>query len=326
MNNYKEYGKKYVEKGYSCIPDKHMSKMPAIKSWSDYCYKMPTEAEIKSWSNIGDTGIAVCLGEASGIIALDIDTDKPELLKIIEGILPSSPVEKRGSKGFTRFYRYKGESTSNIKFDGSIILEVLSNGKKSTLPPSTHPNGNSYVWTSDKTLLDIRPEDLPLFPPFLIPHLTSKLQQAFPEAQQDSFGKVISGRNNILSNYLGKLMREPHSINELLRQLIAHDKEVNEVPLFSDANEMRHTDPVTNALLFYTNHLNSINTKRYRDKKEYLIPHIEVAINMEQYKELTGKKSLKQVAPKSANNALPPAHIVKMISTYFTKEQVKTLK
>ena len=128
---YKNYAYLYRKKGFSVIPDKFMMKQPAIKGWSDYSYKFPTNEEMESWiGNFTQTNIALCLGEASGIIALDIDCVDEKILDIILPILPDSPVKKVGAKGDTRFFRYTGEVTDILKFNGNVVVEILSNNKK----------------------------------------------------------------------------------------------------------------------------------------------------------------------------------------------------
>lgn len=319
-NIYKEYAQKYLDKGYSVIPDKYKSKQPAIKAWSDFCYRKPTDEEVKSWmTNFEEkgSGISVALGEASGIIALDLDCIDQKILDLILPILPDSPVEKKGSKGFTRFFKYMGQHTDMVKFNGEVVLEVLSNGKKTTLPPSVHPNGSSYVWTSDVDLADVDVNALPVLPPFLMSQIQIKINAAFPNSTIDSYGKVSNGRNSDLSTYLGTLMNENLSIDEIISRLIEQDKKENEVPLFTDSNEMRHTDAVTNALLFYTNHLNSINTKRFRQSKEYLVPPLTSAVDLEAVKEVARKKSVAVGSPKKQSNELLAALTAKLTSTYF---------
>lgn len=299
MNNYKQHADKYLKKGYAAIPDKYGSKMPAIRGWSDHCYKLPEEGDVSKWKDIGDTNIAVCLGEASGIIALDVDTDRPEILALINSIMPESPVEKRGSKGYTRFFRYMGQQTEQLKFNGEVILEILSNGKKTTMPPSKHPNGSNYVWMSEKELHEIDASSLPILPPMLISHLASKLKITMG-GQEESYGKVVNGRNDELSKYLGTLLEENHVVDDVLRKLVEKDKEINEVPLFSDTNEFRHSDTATNALLFYSNHLNSINSKRFRESKQYLSPVMEAVASIDLLKESAGKKSQAPEKPRKS--------------------------
>lgn len=270
---FKQVYKEYISKGYSVIPDKFMSKMPAISDWSRFGHEMPASSDLDNWCrNFSATNVALLFGPSSGVIGLDLDTDDKALLDIILPLLPSSPVEKVGSKGFTRFFRYTNESTQMVKHNGECILEILSVGKKTTLPPSIHPNGSNYVWSSDKTLLDIDKSELPLLPPFLIANIESKLRLHFGDFESDNKGKSVSGRNNNLSQQCGTYISQGLPIDQAVANLVQYDIDTNEVPLFSDPSEMRHTEPFTNALAFYSNHLSTVNTKHFRKSEEYEVP------------------------------------------------------
>lgn len=301
-NHYADNVDRYISKGLSVIPDKYMSKQPAIKGWSDYCYKMPSKEEIISWKrNFQEANIAICLGSESKIIALDIDCDDQEILDIIMPILPESPIEKIGSKGNTRFFRFTGESSDLLKFNGSVVVEILSNGKKTTIAPSIHPNGSSYKWKG-ADISDFDLSKLPILPPSLFAHLGSKLKLAFPNAVNNGLNKINSGRNAHLSSLCGKLIGEGKSVDDVVRALLDADKKENEIPLFSDPEEMRHTHDYTNALSFYSNHLGSINTKRFRESKEFEMPIFQTVADLEIIKELRLKKLQNQESQKSSKN------------------------
>jgi hypothetical protein len=300
-NLFKEYGKQYISKGLSLIPDRYASKKAMIKDYSRFCYELPKSHDIAAWSEgYKETNIALCLGEASGIIALDVDTEDQRILDEILPLLPSSPVEKKGAKGFTRFFRYKGEATQLVKFNGEVVLEILSSNKKTTLPPSRHPNGCDYVWTTDKGLVDIDKESLPLLPPFLVANIESHLRTRFPDMVSDGKGKMTSGRNSALGALCGELIRDKVPVDEAIKELIKHDKEQHEVPLFSDPNEMRHTEQFTNALQFYTNHLGTVNSRHYRKGEEYEIPITASAVNHTAAEAATKGKSQRQESQKSS--------------------------
>jgi len=291
MNLYKKHFKAYLEKGYVPVPDKYAKKGFALKglSFGDYENMSPTELEELSEDQyLEDKGsnIAVTLGEKSGIIALDLDTDNQEILNKIAHLLPDSPVEKKGSKGWTRFFKYSGESTEVLKYNGDVVLEVLSNNKKTTLPPSKHQNGSNYVWMSEKTLLDINKNELPVFPPFLIAHLSVLLGNGNAPKEH---GKVV-GRNNNLQKHLGVLLEKEHTADSILKDLITFDREQNNPPYFTDPNEFSCMDETTNALNFYSSMLSSINSKRHRENKEYLKPVMQSVLDIEKIKEMAGKK------------------------------------
>jgi Bifunctional DNA primase/polymerase, N-terminal len=275
MNNYKEFALQYHDKGLSVIPDKFGTKLPAIKEWSRFCDELSSLDDITKWSNTFNTSnISLCLGEASGIIALDVDTEDQKILDLIVPLLPKSPVEKLGAKGFTRFFKYSGEHTQQIKFNGLVVLEILSGGKKTTLPPSKHPSGVNYKWVSEKTLLDIKAEELPIFPPFLISNIESKLRLHFGDLDVKDKTNIVSGRNNDLSKLCGQLIADRVSLDKAVKTLVDYDKTNHTPPLFSDPQEMNNTNSITNALVFYSNHLQTVNNKHYKKGEEYEIPVI----------------------------------------------------
>jgi hypothetical protein len=279
---FKEFGQQYIKKGLSLVPDRYASKKAMIKDAARFSYELPKPHDIAAWNEgYTETNIALMLGESSGIIALDVDTEDERIMNEILPLLPESPVEKKGAKGFTRFFRYKGEHTQLVKFNGEVVFEILSSNKKTTLPPSKHPNGCTYIWTSDKTLLDIDKESLPLLPPFLVANVESHLRTKFPDLDSDGKGKMVSGRNSALSQLCGSLIADKKPVDECIKELIKFDKENHEVPLFSDVQEMFHSEPFTNALQFYTNHLSTVNSRHYRKNEEYEIPITASAVNAE---------------------------------------------
>lgn len=294
---------RYLDKKLSVIPDKFKSKKPAITAWNDYSFKLATQKDWDDWEkSFTNYNLSVVCGPASGIVALDLDTDDPEILEKIQHLLPQSPVEKKGSKGWTRFFRYPttGQNREILKDSlGNVVLEILGDSCKTTMPPSIHPNGEQYVWTSEKTLLDIDISQLPLLPPLLIPVLQEKLGGTLPRSTAD-YGRVSAGRNSALSSFLGKLLTEPHSLEQVIQELIKFDKDNHEVPYFSDPNEHRTSHELTNALSFYSSHMESYNSKRFREGKEYLEPALPSVKSKApaRPKKVTKEQPLVRIAPK----------------------------
>lgn len=281
-NIFKEYAPQFSSRGYSIIPDKFRKKMPAIKAWSDYCYRMPTDKEITDWSNnFTESNISLCLGEASGVIAIDVDTEDEEILELIRKELTPSPYEKVGSKGFTRFYRYTTEHTAIYKHNGSVLFELLSNKKKTTLPPSVHPNGTQYRW-SGPSLLEVNPDELPVLPPFNLGRIFDLIRSRFPEAEQTGHGSFsTNGRNDELVSMCGKLISEKKSLDEAVRELVEFDKKNHAPPYFTDPEEQYHVDAYTNALKMYSYQLDRINGIHHKKNEEYETPRMQSAINAE---------------------------------------------
>ena len=275
MNIYKELGWKYIEKGLSVVPDKYGEKGFALKNLSKHYTEIPTKGLFEEYSSsLTKSNIAVMLGSVSGIVALDLDTTDEEILKVILPLLPNSPVEKIGSKGFTRFFRYTGQPTYMVKFDDEVVLEILSDKKKTTIPPSLHPSGVNYKW-SKGDLLDIDVDSLPILPPMLIGNIEQALRNAFPdkvELKSDKT-KVSSGRNAHLVQFAGKLIANKSNLDNAVKQLLEEDKK-NDVPYFKDLQEWAHGDEITNAIKFYSSVLDSANATRHNTGKVYETPLI----------------------------------------------------
>jgi hypothetical protein len=292
-NNYRECAQDYVKAGYSLIPDKFRMKQPAIRDWSRYCGELPTDADVAQWSEIGDTNVAICLGEASGIVVLDFDCEDVDLIKKIEPYLPPSPVERVGAKGWARFFRYNGEHSEIVRYNGKVVFEVLSNNKKITIPPSTHPNGMKYEW-SNKSLLEVTRSELPLLPPILVETVRQVLCTQSPGTEWESATKASNGRNGSLVSLAAKLISKGKSVDEAVKELVLFDEREHENPYFTDVSEHPHTERFTNALALYSSVLSSVNLKRLRKSLEYEIPMTASAIDAEAQRLLEKKKNSKR--------------------------------
>jgi hypothetical protein len=167
-------------RGYSVIPLAPTQKYPVIDRWSDYCTRRPSDEEHARWMSWRSANVGLCLGEASGVIALDFDDDVNGLHAAVLAIVPESPVRKRGAKGFTAFYRYSGERSQGLSVGGTRVLDILSSGRQTVLPPSLHPAGGQYEWVTPLTLADVSPADLPSIPASSIAHI-QKLFRPEPE-------------------------------------------------------------------------------------------------------------------------------------------------
>jgi hypothetical protein len=299
---------KYLNAGYSCIPDGYMKKSPLIKGWTTYCDRLPTFDECKSWADsFQASNIAICMGKASGIVGLDLDTIRPDILKILEPILPTSPVQKKGAKGWTRFFRFNNEANSMVKFDGEVVIEILSTGKKTTIPPSIHPNGSPYKWF-EQSLLDIDVATLPSLPPMILSHIEAVLKLELGESiTSNAKGKIeSSGRNAELGSLCAKLIANKTSVDLAIIELTGNDLANNKVKYFTDINEFPHTCAFTNALTFYNSHLNSINGKHYRSNTQYETPLLPSVVDakIEELTPLTDTKTgkKKKVKQRICNN------------------------
>lgn len=147
--------------GYSVIPILSNSKRPAIEKWSEYGITSADNEIFNRWTAWKDSNVGVCLGTASNLVALDMDENIDGLHEKIKEIIPLSPVIKTGKRGFTGFYQYNGQRSQGFSKNGTRVLDVLSQGRQSVLPPSIHPNGMAYKWLTEKTLENTKASELP---------------------------------------------------------------------------------------------------------------------------------------------------------------------
>lgn len=132
----------YYAKGVPVIPLYSKAKRPIPEDWSRY-HDMPVEPETQQeWiQRCGNGNIGVVLGKQSRLCVLDIDSDDPFVMKLIQGLVPDSPWHRRGAKGIVMAFRWNGIRTFRIKSaKGESICELLSDRTQVVLPPSIHPD------------------------------------------------------------------------------------------------------------------------------------------------------------------------------------------
>jgi hypothetical protein len=69
------------------------------------------------------------------VVAVDIDTTDHEVIAAVEGVLPPSPVQKVGSKGYTAFYRGADVKDTKFPINGKNAVEILTHGRQTVVPP-----------------------------------------------------------------------------------------------------------------------------------------------------------------------------------------------
>src|SRR5688572_30307481 len=106
-------GATLVANGYSAVPCAPGTKVPGQYrnkqwrfkyDWPHYCDRLPTHYEVPLWEKWPDAGVGLACG-FGGLVAVDLDTDDAEIQAAILRELPEPTVAKRGSKGWTAFFR-----------------------------------------------------------------------------------------------------------------------------------------------------------------------------------------------------------------------------
>jgi putative DNA primase/helicase len=153
---FRDNAPRYWAKNIPVIPCGENSKRALPTNWSAYSLRMPDEDTRKRWMHEWPAGnIGLVLGEQAGLVALDLDTDDPKVMAILDAVLPPSPWVRRGKKGYVRLYKYTGQRTFRIMtLEGKPVVELLAKGAQVILPPSIHPD-TMRPYEANCELLDV---------------------------------------------------------------------------------------------------------------------------------------------------------------------------
>lgn len=161
---------------------KGAGKAPILNEWQSYAAVMPSESMQQLWlESYPEHNIGLPFGPASGLCAIDIDTEDEELVQVILDTLPQSPWERVGKKGMGLVYRWKGQRNFKLRdSENKSIVEFLGQGNQMVLPPSIHPDtGKPYEANCD--LWDVLDR---------IPALDEDVEQDL----RDALGDVLKSR------------------------------------------------------------------------------------------------------------------------------------
>lgn len=195
MGAYADFSDRLIERGFAAIPIIPGTKKPGflhagewigLSNWPRRFNRgIPSEAIRARWGE-GDSGVGVIGGPAShGAVAIDIDTDDSATMAAILGVLPQTPIKKKGAKGETLFYYGPSISESKTwKIDGKTVVELIGPGRQTIVPPTLHPDtGMPYVWTGSETLEDVAPNELPELAADIVDQISAALAPFGYEAE-----------------------------------------------------------------------------------------------------------------------------------------------
>lgn len=165
-------------------PGKGAGKAPILNEWTQYGEVMPTEAMRASWTHTyPDSNIGLPFGPASGLCAIDIDTEDKEIQDAIEKVLPgypNFPWRRVGKKGVGLLFRWQGQPNFKLRnSDNESIVEFLGKGNQMVMPPSIHPQ-TERPYVADSNLYEVLS---------LIPVLPVDIEQTLRDALEPILGK-----------------------------------------------------------------------------------------------------------------------------------------
>lgn len=156
------YAPLYWEAGLPVIPlkpynsgEKGAGKAPILTDWTKYGAQSPSKIEQDMWlRSYPNHNIGLPFGAASGLCAIDIDTEDEDLIKAILEILPPTPWTRVGAKGMGLIYKWSGQRNFKLAGEEGMILEFLGMGNQMVVPPSIHPD-TQKPYTSDNHLYEV---------------------------------------------------------------------------------------------------------------------------------------------------------------------------
>lgn len=193
-NIFASHAQLYWDAGLPAIPLIYENKRPAIPRWQTYSDAFPTKEEQQSWLHaFGSGNIGLPMGPSAGLVAIDIDSEDPVVLQVLERVLPPSPWLRVGRKGRVQIYRWSGERTARIKAeDGSMICEILSKGTQFVLPPSIHPD-TKMPYTANANLWEVAKS---------APPLPLDFEKILKGALREAGVQVSTGQTNKTASYV----------------------------------------------------------------------------------------------------------------------------
>lgn len=180
----------YFARDLPVIPLHRREKRPIPLDWSRYHDHAVEKETQEEWLQSYPKGnIGMVLGQQSGIVMIDIDTDDQALIDTMMKVLPESPWRRVGQTGMVLAYRWNGTRTFRIKNShGETIVEHLSDRTQVVIPPSIHPDTQA-PYVANRPLIEVidnlrtLPEDVEAI-----------LRQVLKEAGVDL---AISGRSGV---------------------------------------------------------------------------------------------------------------------------------
>src|SRR5215212_5215125 len=152
----------YMRAGLAVFPVPAGEKNPNRGGWQNERWGI--EDVPKLWDD--GQGIGVLWGEPSGG-RVDVDLDWPQARSVARDLLPPTRTFGRPSAPEShRVYRAKGQVPRSKKYklpgDGPdrCVVEVLSTGAQSLVPPSLHHSGERRVWHQDRSAAEIESKAL----------------------------------------------------------------------------------------------------------------------------------------------------------------------
>ncbi len=238
----------YNVKGFSIIPVRPRNKAPIPSGWQKYSTTRSTKEEIERWwKDTPDANIGIALGPANGVDGRHLFVVDQDLLKDTNGApmlnedgtfkqkgdihgCPPTVSQTTGSGGKQFFYWAPlGYHVGNSK--PRALIDIKGFAGQVLVPPSVHPNGNSYTWD----LEELSPDSIAEFPQDALDALLGERTKSASSVNTVLAGVPVGAglRHAAIAQVAGFFLgraRTPEEIEMARTALYAWDREKNKSP------------------------------------------------------------------------------------------------
>jgi len=146
-----------IRRGVAVIPVPAGEKNPGRTGWE--ALRITEEEILNYWTNGQNVGL-LC-GEPSGG-RVDIDLDAGEAVKIAGRFLPPTLTSGRKSRPHSHWwYVSLGAKSCDWKdTDRNKLIQRRSTGRQTLVAPSTHPDGDAYIWHPGLEMEEVPADEL----------------------------------------------------------------------------------------------------------------------------------------------------------------------
>ena len=224
MNDIQKQAAEYVEWGWSILPVKPLEKRPYMTNWLQYQRTKATKEMADNWfTSLTGAGVGMVTGRVSNVVVLDVESYCRMPIEELLRRYPTQMISQTGTGGYHLFYLYPNNVPKIANrvgiFEGA---DLRADGGFIVLPPTRHPNGNSYKW--------VKQGPLGVFPKALLDI------QSQPKVQGDGWitealrGVSEGGRNDTCARLAGYFFRKGLNA-DIVEALLTEWNERNDPPL-----------------------------------------------------------------------------------------------